>query len=61
MTSTHISIVYLETFSATSASEVTRLESEEDDEENRDTNQVEREFSVGTAVYIDGTMYIQID
>ena len=60
-TNIHTSIVSLEIYNVTSESEVTRLESEDDDEENREVNQVENEFSVGTVVHIDGIKYIQID
>ena len=58
---THIFRVFLGISSVTSESEVTRLESEDDDEWNEEENQAETIPSVGTVVHIDGITYIQID
>ena len=60
-TNIHTSIVSLEIYNVTSESEVTRLESEDDDEWNGEENQAETIPSVGTVVHIDGITYIQID
>ena len=60
-TDTHIFRVFLGISSVTSESEVTRLESEDEDEWNGEENQAETELSVGTVVHIDGITYIQID
>ena len=58
---THIFRVFLGTSNETLESEVTRLESEDDDELNGEENQAEPRLSVGTIVHRNGKTYIQID
>ena len=58
---THIFRVFLGISSATSESEIMRLESEDDDEWNGEENQMETRLSVGTVAHINGITYIQID